>query len=79
MLDDALVGYGLGNFVFYSQEGPASDSGVLTVTVEGSEVLDYGWTPARIRQGVPRPLEGDDAAAALSSWESLRDCTDLAP
>jgi poly-gamma-glutamate capsule biosynthesis protein CapA/YwtB (metallophosphatase superfamily) len=77
MLDDTLVHYGLGNFVFYAQTGPGTDSGVLQVTVDTQGVLGYEWVPARIREGIPHPLEGDDAATAVAAWEELRGCTDL--
>jgi poly-gamma-glutamate capsule biosynthesis protein CapA/YwtB (metallophosphatase superfamily) len=77
MLDDTLIGYGLGNFVFYSQSGPGTDTGVLKVTVDVDGVLGYEWVPARLREGIPHPLEGDEAEAALAAWEELRDCTDL--
>lgn len=79
MLGDTLVDYGLGNFVFYSQQSPGIDTGVLMVTVEGREVVDYAWVPARIDAGVPRPLEGEAANAAVAAWDELRSCTDLTP
>lgn len=79
MLDGALVGYGLGNFVFYTRAGPGAQTGVLTVTVEGREILGYTWTPAVLRAGIPHPLEAGAAAAALSSWNDLRRCTSLEP
>ena len=76
---EALVHYGLGNFVFYTDSGPGTDSGVLLVTVDGRTVDDYEWVPARLRSGVATRLEGDEAASASESWEQLRQCTDLAP
>lgn len=78
-LDAAFVAYGLGNFIWYSRGGPGAQSGVLVVTVTGRDVDRYEWRPAEIRDGVPRPLEGDAAAAALASWEQLRGCAGLAP
>lgn len=77
-LDDAFVAYGLGNFVWYNQSGPSGETGVLYVTVTGRRVDSYGWMPARIRNGVPHPLEGDSAAQARSAWEQRRGCTGLA-
>ncbi len=79
MLDDTLIDYGLGNFVFYSQHSPGIDSGVLLVTVEGQEIIDHEWVPATLREGIPHPLEGDEAAAAIDDWAELRDCTGLEP
>lgn len=77
MLDDTLIDYGLGNFVFYSRYSPGIDSGVLMVTVEGRDIVDHEWVPATLREGIPHPLDGDEAAEAVADWESLRDCTEL--
>lgn len=78
-LDQALVAYGLGYFVWYSQGGPGADSGVLLVTATGREIDAYDWVPARISNGVARPLDGDAADAGLANWNALRGCTGLAP
>jgi poly-gamma-glutamate synthesis protein (capsule biosynthesis protein) len=76
-LGEAFVAYGLGNFVFYTQSGPGTSSGVLEVTVTGRRVDGYRWAPAQLRGGVPVPLTGDEATAAHAEWQALRDCTDL--
>lgn len=78
-MGDALVGYGLGNFLFGASSAESARTGVLTVTVEGREVLDYAWHPGRIVDRVPRPLEGAEATAALADWEGRRPCTGLEP
>jgi poly-gamma-glutamate synthesis protein (capsule biosynthesis protein) len=78
-LDDAFVAYGLGNFVFYTQGGPGAETGVLTVTVTGRRIDGYEWTPARLSNGVPVPLTGDEATSAVGQWQALRGCTDLRP
>jgi poly-gamma-glutamate synthesis protein (capsule biosynthesis protein) len=78
-LDNAVVDYGLGNFVFYTRGGPGTTSGVLTVTVTGRQVNAYVWSPARISGGVARPLGGTDAASSLAAWHRLRACTGLTP
>jgi poly-gamma-glutamate synthesis protein (capsule biosynthesis protein) len=75
----ALVAYGLGNFVFYASRESTVQSGVLEVTVTGRRVDDYRWVPARISGGIPYPLSGSSRAQAMSSWRSLRSCTDLDP
>ncbi len=75
----ALVDYGLGNFAFYNEAGPSGVSGVLQVTMTGHRVDAYGWLPARISGGVPQPLAGPAADAALASWNDLRPCSGLAP
>ena len=78
-LDSAFVGYGLGNFAFYTQGGPGADTGVLKVTATGRDIDSYEFNPAVIRDGVPRPLDGDAAGAATNAWNGLRGCTGLAP
>jgi poly-gamma-glutamate synthesis protein (capsule biosynthesis protein) len=78
-MDRALVGYGLGNFVWYSTSEPSTRSGVLFVTVTGRRVDRYRWAPARIVDGVPRPLAGAERKQHVASWRALRGCTGLAP
>lgn len=76
-LGSAFVGYGLGNFVFYTQGGPGAETGVVTVSVTGRRIDGYTFTPARLRSGLPVPLGGDEATAATAAWQALRGCTDL--
>jgi poly-gamma-glutamate synthesis protein (capsule biosynthesis protein) len=76
---EGFVAYGLGNFVWFNGSGPNGDSGVLLVTATGRRIDGYEWRPARIRDGVPTALEGAEADAARSRWESLRACTGLTP
>jgi len=78
-MGDALVGYGLGNFVWYGTSELSTQTGVLVVTVDGRRVLAYRWVPARIVDGVPRPLTGTERGRELASWRSLRGCTGLRP
>jgi poly-gamma-glutamate synthesis protein (capsule biosynthesis protein) len=74
----ALVDDGLGNFVWYSQNGGLSiTTGVLKVTVTGRRIDRYSWVPATIIGGSPTPLSGSSRAAAISSWRGLRGCTNL--
>lgn len=78
-LGRALVAYGLGNFVWYGTSELSTQTGVLLVTVEGRRVLGYRWVPARIVDGVPRPLTGAERGRDLARWRSLRSCTGLKP
>ncbi|MHB8060492.1 MAG: CapA family protein [Gaiellaceae bacterium] len=74
----AFVAYGLGNFVWYSQNSIESiTTGVLKVTVTGRRIDGYKWVPARIVGGSPTPLGGSSRSAALASWRGLRSCTNL--
>jgi hypothetical protein len=73
----ALVGYGLGNFVWYGTSELSTQTGVLRVTATGRRVDSYSWVPARIVDGVPRPLAGPERGQELASWRSLRGCTGL--
>src|SRR5207302_7256757 len=75
----ALVAYGLGNFVYWREDGESGRSGVLLVTATGREVDDYSWVPARITNGVPVPETGDAAAADVTEWQRRRTCSGLAP
>jgi poly-gamma-glutamate synthesis protein (capsule biosynthesis protein) len=76
-LGKALVDYGLGNFVWYGTSELSTQTGVLMVTVDGRRILRYRFEPARIVDGIPRPLPGGERRAAVSSWRSLRSCTGL--
>jgi poly-gamma-glutamate capsule biosynthesis protein CapA/YwtB (metallophosphatase superfamily) len=77
LMGRALVGYGLGNFVWYGTSELSTTTGVLVVTVDGRKVLGYRWVPARIVDGVPRPLTGSERRGELASWHALRGCTGL--
>ena len=76
-MGSALVGYGLGNFVWYGTSELSTQTGVLLVTATGRRIDGYRWAPARIIDGVPRPLSGAERRQALAEWRSLRGCTGL--
>ena len=75
----SLVAYGLGNFVYYREDGESGRSGVLLVTATGREVDDYSWVPARITRGIPVPQTGEAAATDIAEWERRRNCSGLSP
>jgi poly-gamma-glutamate capsule biosynthesis protein CapA/YwtB (metallophosphatase superfamily) len=75
----AFIGYGLGNFVWYGTSELSTQTGVLFVTATGRRIDSYRWAPARIVDGVPRPLSGAERRGELRSWRSLRSCTGLKP
>lgn len=79
MSNGAVVGYGLGNFLFGTVSEESAKTGALLVEIDGREVLGYEWRPGRIVDRVPQLLEGDAAVAALEEWNGLRECTGLAP
>ena len=76
-LGDAYVSYGLGNFVFYTQSGPGTNTGVLSIRIDADDSLHPEWVPAVLNGGVPVPLDGDAATVALERWNGLRDCAGL--
>jgi poly-gamma-glutamate synthesis protein (capsule biosynthesis protein) len=78
-MGSALVGYGLGNFVWYGTSDLSTQTGVLLVTMDGRRVVKYRWEPARIVDGTPRPLSGAERRAEIANWRSLRGCTGLKP
>lgn len=73
----AAVAFGLGGFLVDDPVHP--ESGVLLVRVDGRDVLDIEWVPARRTDGVPQPLDGPESTAAVADWESRRSCTGLTP
>jgi poly-gamma-glutamate synthesis protein (capsule biosynthesis protein) len=75
----SLVAYGLGNFVYYREDGESGRSGVLLATVTGREVDDYSFVPARITNGIPVPETGTDASADEAEWEHRRVCSGIGP
>jgi poly-gamma-glutamate capsule biosynthesis protein CapA/YwtB (metallophosphatase superfamily) len=78
-LGQALVDYGLGNFVWYGTSELSTETGVLLVTVDGRRITGYRWEPAHIVDGTPRPVAGAERRAEISSWKRLRSCTGLKP
>ena len=76
-LGQALVSYNLGNLAFYDSAPPETDSGTLVITATGRHIDKFSWRPAQISGGVPQPLTGSDATAAVQRWQALRGCTNL--
>jgi poly-gamma-glutamate synthesis protein (capsule biosynthesis protein) len=77
-MGSAYVDYGLGNFAFYDNTAPETDSGSLIVTAVGRHITGVAFRPATILAGLPQPLTGAPAQAALQTWNSARTCTNLA-
>jgi poly-gamma-glutamate synthesis protein (capsule biosynthesis protein) len=75
----SFVAYGLGNFVYWREDGESGRSGVLLVTATGRDVDAYSWVPARITGGIPVPETGAAAAADITEWERRRTCSGLVP
>ncbi|MCH1866089.1 CapA family protein [Nocardioides sp. CFH 31398] len=77
VLDGAYVNYGLGNFAWY--HGRVPESGVLRLRMDGDEVVDEDWLPARIplAGGPARPSTGAAREAALREWADRRTCAGL--
>ena len=77
-MGSAYVDYGLGNFAFYDDTAPETDSGSLIITAVGRHITGVAFRPATILNGLPQPLTGAPAQTALQSWNSARTCTGLA-
>lgn len=73
----SLIAYGLGNFVYWREDGESGRSGVLLVEATGRRVDKYSWVPARITHGVAVPQMGSAAAVDLAEWEHRRICSGL--
>jgi poly-gamma-glutamate synthesis protein (capsule biosynthesis protein) len=73
----SLVAYGLGNFVYWREDGESGRSGVLLVQATGREVDAYSWVPARITRGIPVPEAGAAATADVAEWARRRVCSGL--
>ena len=78
-LGTAFVDYGLGNFAFYNESGPAGITGALKVTVTGRDVDAYEWVPARIRGGIPQVLDGAAADSDRAAFTERQSCAGLTP
>ena len=76
-LGTAYVDYGLGNFAFYDNTAPETNSGSLLVTAVGRHIVSATWRPATIVSGLPQPLTGTPATTALQSWTAALSCTNL--
>jgi poly-gamma-glutamate capsule biosynthesis protein CapA/YwtB (metallophosphatase superfamily) len=67
-----LVGYSMGNFVWYANTPPNDQTGLLSVSLDAGGVAGYELTPARVDDnGRPVPLSGQAAADAVRSFDSL--------
>ena len=75
----ALVAYGMGNFVYWREDGESGRSGVLKVTATGREVDDYSWVPGPHHERCARPQTGSAADADLAEWDARRGCSGLNP
>jgi poly-gamma-glutamate capsule biosynthesis protein CapA/YwtB (metallophosphatase superfamily) len=77
-LGGAYVDYGLGNFAFYDNDPPETDSGSLLITAMGRKIVTAVFRPATDVNGLPQPLAGTAAQTAQTSWTAARGCTGLA-
>ncbi|HEU4337501.1 MAG TPA: CapA family protein [Nocardioides sp.] len=75
---DAVVAYGLGNFVWYHAR--QARTGVLSVTLDAGGAVRKSWTPAAISptDGRPVPVTGAARGRAVADWRSRQRCTGLA-
>ncbi|HEX6394557.1 MAG TPA: CapA family protein [Acidimicrobiales bacterium] len=74
---NALIAYGLGNFVYFREDGESGSSGILLVTATGRQVDTYEWIPARIVHGIPKPETGSAEASDEAVWADRRACSGL--
>jgi poly-gamma-glutamate synthesis protein (capsule biosynthesis protein) len=67
-----LIDYSMGDFVWYQNQPPSDQTGLLSVSLGPSGVEGYDFAPARVDDnGSPQPLTGQDASNARSKLDSL--------
>jgi poly-gamma-glutamate capsule biosynthesis protein CapA/YwtB (metallophosphatase superfamily) len=78
-LGQTYVAYGLGNFVWWRSNSAVSvETGVLDLTVDGGQVRQADFVPARIDDaGIPQPRVGPDAERGEADLAALRACAGL--
>ncbi|WP_033349183.1 CapA family protein [Kitasatospora aureofaciens] len=83
MLGNTYVGYGFGNFLWYGTSNYAfsNETGVTTLTLAADgKVTGETFAPATIDdKGIPEPVTGAAAEAALKRRDGLRGCAGLTP
>ncbi|MFI9321720.1 CapA family protein [Kitasatospora aureofaciens] len=83
MLGNTYVGYGFGNFLWYGTSNYAfsNETGVTTLTLAADgKVTGEAFAPATIDdKGIPEPVTGAAAEAALKRRDGLRGCAGLTP
>jgi poly-gamma-glutamate capsule biosynthesis protein CapA/YwtB (metallophosphatase superfamily) len=62
---DAIIAYGLGNFVFDDFTIPSNYSAIFTATLTPHGVDSYSWVPVVVVNGLPRLATSDEAAVIL--------------
>lgn len=69
---NTAIAYGIGNFAFAATSATTSATGVLTVTVPGTnDAPTMDLAPAKITNGLPVLLDGSAKEAAVTSWKNL--------
>ncbi|MEV7599287.1 CapA family protein [Kitasatospora sp. NPDC089797] len=83
MLGSTYVGYGFGNFLWYGTSNYpfSNETGVTTLTLAADgKVTGEAFAPAAIDdKGIPQPVTGAAAEAALKRRDGLRGCAGLTP
>jgi poly-gamma-glutamate synthesis protein (capsule biosynthesis protein) len=82
MLADTIVHYGMGNLVFYSLEGPGTESGIFELTIDPETMaITHEWIPATLVRGVSTPYEPERSQAEelAAVADQRRDCAYLEP
>jgi poly-gamma-glutamate synthesis protein (capsule biosynthesis protein) len=79
-LGSTYVDYGLGNFVWWRRQSVVETwTGVLTLTLTGSQVTKAAWVPMVVgADGLPAVPATAEQSRLASYWKGLRSCTGLA-
>ncbi len=76
----AYVAWGLGNYVWWrSSNVGATDTGVLTLTMNKRTTTAASWNPMRVGEGgLPQELTGADRDAEMKVYTDAVQCSGLA-
>jgi poly-gamma-glutamate synthesis protein (capsule biosynthesis protein) len=79
-LGKTYVFYGMGNFLWWYNDAATNDTGVVRVTLHGTQIVKTEFLPAYIdrQTGQPKLVQGAEATRITKEVDDLHGCTGLA-
>jgi poly-gamma-glutamate synthesis protein (capsule biosynthesis protein) len=79
-LGKTYVFYGMGNFLWRTNDAATNDTGVVRVSLQGTQIVKTEFLPAYIDRhtGQPKLVTGAEAARITKEVDDLHGCTGLA-